>query len=160
MPNVRSGIVSGEKNAAAIEFARREHFDAVLTGVGDKRSAVDALAERAGIAADAIACVFDDINDLSMAERCGLRFMVGRDGSPLLGDYAQRNGLVDYLTGSANPVREVCELALGIMGRYDEIIASRVAFDDDYRRYWAARQAVATVTPGTPVVATERRAQS
>jgi 3-deoxy-D-manno-octulosonate 8-phosphate phosphatase (KDO 8-P phosphatase) len=55
--------------------------------------------------------------------------------------------LCDYITAhppERNAVREVCELLLGLLGSFDAVVASRVAWDDDYARYFAARQAVAT----------------
>lgn len=143
-----AAIVSGERNAAAIEFAGREHFSAVQTGVSDKRVAIDALCDRYDLEVHQLACVFDDVNDLSMAAACGLRFMVRRTSSPMLADYVARNSLSDYLTGDGDyPVREVCELALGVMGNYDDVIASRVAYDERYQAYWQARQSVTTATP-------------
>ena len=41
-------------------------------------------------------------------------------------------------------MREVCELLLGLLGSFEAVVASRVAWDDEYARYFAARQAVAT----------------
>jgi hypothetical protein len=41
-------------------------------------------------------------------------------------------------------VREVCELLLGLLGAFDAVVASRVAWDASYAAYFAARQAVAT----------------
>ena len=133
----RTAIISGENNAAAVAFAEREHFDAVHTGVSDKRLVIDALCTRYGLEPGQIACVFDDVNDLSMAAVCGLRFMVRRSTAPMFGDYVARNGLTDYQTGHATcPVREVCELFLGLCGLYDDVVDSRVAFDERYQAYW------------------------
>jgi hypothetical protein len=38
----------------------------------------------------------------------------------------------------------VCELVLGLLGSFDTVVASRVAWDRDYAAYFAARQAVTT----------------
>jgi hypothetical protein len=54
------------------------------------------------------------------------------------------------ITGAENPsarnfaVREVCELLLGLLGAFDAVVASRVAWDRDYAAYFAARQALTT----------------
>lgn len=141
-----TAIISGENNKTAIQFAEREHFDAVYTGIRDKREVIAKVSADQGIEAEQLICVFDDINDLGMAGLCGVRLMVGRDASPLLSRYAAQRGLCDYRTGSAYAVREICELLLGLLGAFDDVVSSRVAVDDDYRRYFEARQAVACQT--------------
>ena len=64
-----------------------------------------------------------------------------------LREYVVRQGLCDYVTAHASErhaVREVCELLLGLLGSFDAVVASRVAWDRDYANYFAARQAVTT----------------
>ncbi len=138
-----AAIISGADNPTAIRFAEREHFNAVFTGIRDKRQVIDSIVAQHGVDAGQLVCVFDDINDLGMAEMCGVRLMVKRDASPLLADFAARNALCDYVTGSSKyAVREVCELLLGLTGSYDDVVRSRIDVDEDYRQYFAARQAV------------------
>jgi len=138
-----AAIISGENNKTAIQFAQREHFDRVYTGVRDKRQVIEQISSEVGLDPSQLTCVFDDINDLGMAAMCGVRLMVRRDASPLLANYATSNATCDYLTGSSHyAVREVCELLLGLLGSYDDVVTSRVAVDDDYQRYFEARQAV------------------
>jgi 3-deoxy-D-manno-octulosonate 8-phosphate phosphatase (KDO 8-P phosphatase) len=123
-------IISGEDNESATVFAGREHLTAVYTGVRKKQDVITHLCNEHSLQAGQIACVFDDINDLPMAELCGLRFMVRRDASPLFADYVERGGLCDYVTGATAgsfAVREICELLLACMDSYDDVIASRVA---------------------------------
>jgi 3-deoxy-D-manno-octulosonate 8-phosphate phosphatase (KDO 8-P phosphatase) len=82
-----------------------------------------------------------------MAFGCGVRVLVRRDASPLLHDYVTRQGLCDYITGHSperHAVREVCELLLGLLGSFDAVVASRVAWDDEYTRYFESRQKVST----------------
>jgi 3-deoxy-D-manno-octulosonate 8-phosphate phosphatase (KDO 8-P phosphatase) len=142
-----AAVISGEKNDAAKFFAKREHFDAVYAGIGDKRRAVEHLCAENEISPDSIACVFDDINDLSMAKLCGIRCLVRRPASPLFTRYTRDNQLCDYITGSRSgnqTVREISELILGLSGIFEQVIASRMAFDQSYREYFSRRQAVAT----------------
>ncbi len=142
-----TAIISGENNRTAAQFAEREHFNAVYTGIRDKREVIAKIGDEQGIKAQQLICVFDDINDLGMAGLCGLRFMVRRSASPLLAEYAKQQGICDYLTGSADyAVREVCELVLGLFGAFDDVVTSRVAVDEDYERYFEARQAIACQT--------------
>jgi len=143
----KAAIITGAHNPGALEFARRECFDTVYAGVLDKQKAIAHLCDTACIQPDQVICVFDDINDLGMAECCGLRCMVRRPASPLLQDYAARQGCCDYITGqdaSGHAVREVSELLLGLMGQFDTVVRSRSAFDEAYQDYLAHRQAVHT----------------
>jgi 3-deoxy-D-manno-octulosonate 8-phosphate phosphatase (KDO 8-P phosphatase) len=140
-------IISGEKDETASTFAEREHFHVVYTGIADKKDALDHACAAAGIGPLQVACVFDDINDLSMVEHCGLKIQVRRAASPLFMEYTKQQGLCDYITGhpaQAHAVREFCELFLGLCGNYQEIIASRTAFDSNYQAYWKARNEIKT----------------
>lgn len=140
-----TAIISGEDNKSAIRFAGRECFDNVYTGIKDKRNVIEHLSNQNDLDAKELICVFDDINDLGMAELCGVRLMVRRDASPLLKEYVAQRSVCDYVTGSPEfAVREVCELLLGLMGAHDDVVQSRVAYDEEYQRYFQARQAVTT----------------
>jgi 3-deoxy-D-manno-octulosonate 8-phosphate phosphatase (KDO 8-P phosphatase) len=141
-------LISGENNSAARQFAQREHFDAVYTGIRDKRLAVDHLCNRHQLAAEDFACVFDDINDLGMARLCGLRFLVKRTASPLLTSYITTGDLCDYVTattGGDQAVREISEIMLGLMAMYQKVVQSRVAADASYSDYFSQRQSVTTL---------------
>ena len=140
-----AAVISGERNATARQFVLREHFDCLYTGIKDKRLAVDHLCSRFGLEHRAIACVFDDVNDLAMAKTCGVRFLIRRSASPLLADYARSQGLCDYVSGSSpkdHAVREVSELFLGLLGQFSSVVGSRTMFDSSYRDYFDRRQAI------------------
>lgn len=142
-----AALVSGADNPSAREFAGREHFHTVYTSLKDKRSAVDALCARHDVDADRLVAIFDDVNDFGLAARCGIRVLVSKDANPLTCDYAIAHGLCDYVTASTADryaVRESCELMVGLLGQFDAVVTSRVAWDEPYRRYFAARQAVVT----------------
>lgn len=140
-----AAIISGEDNRSAVQFANREHFNGVYTGVKDKRTVIEHLASENKLEPRELICIFDDINDLGMAEMCGVRLLVRRDASPLLTEFAVERNLCDYVTGASEfAVREACELALGLLGVYGDVVASRVAVDEYYDRYFDERQAVST----------------
>ena len=142
-----AGIITGAHNQAAVEFARREHFHVVYVGVKDKRLAIHHLMKTHQIEADQIACAYDDINDLGMAAQCGLRFMVHRAAGPLFNNYVIRRNLCDYITASSSqntPVREISELALGLMGIFETVVDSRVNWDEAYQAYYNQRQTIPT----------------
>ena len=140
-----TAVISGEINPSAREFVLREHFDCLYAGVKNKRSAVEHLCSLFGMEPAAIACVFDDVNDLAMAGSCGVRFLIRRPASPLFTDYAHSRALCDYTSGSSADnyaVREVSELILGLLGRFEEVVVSRTAFDSSYRDYFDRRQGI------------------
>lgn len=140
-------VITGERNRTAVEFAEREHFNAIFAGIGNKRKAVEHICAEYNLSPDALACVFDDINDLSMAERCGVRCLVNRRASPLFREYVRDHGHCDYITGQRsgqNAVREISELFLGLCGLFGSVVDSRTAVDQPYRDYLERRQAIVT----------------
>jgi len=141
----RCAIITGEHNPSARRFGDREHFDALFQGVKDKATAIDKFCATYALERAQLICVFDDINDLSMAQGCGVRVLVRRAASPLLADYVEQTAAADYITAAAAdgyPVREATELLIGLLGAFTLVVQSRVAFDDSYRSYFAARQAI------------------
>jgi 3-deoxy-D-manno-octulosonate 8-phosphate phosphatase (KDO 8-P phosphatase) len=142
-----AALITGLHNPSARTFALREHFHAVHYGARNKTAAIEALCRTHSVSSEHLVCIFDDVNDLGMAFACGIRVYVQRTASPLLREYVVRQGLCDYVTAHSaerHAVREVCELLLGLLGAFDAVVASRVAWDRDYAAYFAARQAVAT----------------
>ncbi len=139
-----TAIITGEQNEDAVKLAGRECFDAVYTGIKHKQDALLHLRREQGLEAREIAFMFDDVLDLSVAGEVGLRFMVGRQSSPMLTRYTRSRGLADYVTaapGSGFAVREVSELLISLNGNFDETISNRVAYSDNYRQYLSHRNA-------------------
>ena len=142
-----AALITGAENPSARSFALREHFHAVYFGSRNKTVAIEALCRTQRVSSDRLICVFDDVNDLGMAFACGIRVFVQRSASPLLREYVVRQGLCDYVTAHSaerHAVREVCELLLGLLGSFEAVVASRVAWDPSYAEYFAQRQALAT----------------
>ena len=142
-----AAVISGQKNRSAKLFAMREHFNGIFMGIRDKRLAVEHLCTEYQIPSESIACVFDDINDLAMAQICGVRCLVRRQASPLFKAYARDHRLCDYITGHPSgsyAVREISELFLGLSGLFEKVVQSRIALDHDYRQYFNQRQTIAT----------------
>jgi 3-deoxy-D-manno-octulosonate 8-phosphate phosphatase (KDO 8-P phosphatase) len=142
-----AALITGAENPSARTFALREHFHAVHFGARNKTAAIESLCRVHRISSDRLVCIFDDVNDLGMAFACGIRVFVQRPASPLLREYVVRQGLCDYVTAygpERHAVREVCELLIGLLGSFEAVVASRVAWDAGYAAYFAARQAVTT----------------
>jgi 3-deoxy-D-manno-octulosonate 8-phosphate phosphatase (KDO 8-P phosphatase) len=135
-------IISGEKNKAAFTLAKREHFNAAYYNIRHKKDALLHVCAAHNIEPHEVAFFFDDILDLSMAELCGLRIMVGRACNPLLLDTVVRNNLADYLTfadGGKHAVREATELLKGLSGSYDDTVMHRIRFSEQYQQYLQTR---------------------
>lgn len=141
-------VLSGEKNKAAFTLSKREHFNANYYNIKNKKKALAHICDTFHIKQQEVAFVFDDILDLSMAELCGLRVMIGREGNPLLTDMVMRNKLADYITvadGGNHAVREITELLIGLAGNYYDTISQRMHFNENYQKYLAVRNMPDTV---------------
>lgn len=141
-----TSIISGENNKAAFTFVNRECFHGNYFKVSNKIDAADHLCKANNISINEIAFVFDDVLDLSIAQKCGLRIFIPRKANPLFNEYVIKNKLADYITASESgqyAVREACELLMGAYGLYDEVIKQRTQFSDKYTQYLALRKATA-----------------
>ena len=144
-----TGILTGQDNPTAVRLAERERFQAVYRGFLNKRAALDDIQTRFDIRPERICFVFDDVLDLGVAGQCGLRILVRNGGAPLLAQYAEAEGLCEYVTGregGAHAVRETAELLLGLTGDYQRVVTERGSYSDLYRSYLDQRSA------GAPVV--------
>lgn len=140
-----TAIISGENNKAAVTFIKRECFHTSYSKAANKLIAVKHLCETYHITENEICFVFDDVLDLSLAEKCGLRVFIPRHANPLLNQYVIKHKLADYITGSQCgnfAVREACELLIGLNGNYDEVITQRKQFSESYTHYLSLRKAI------------------
>jgi len=142
------GIITGADNYAAYDFAKREHFHKVYFKVSNKIKALEHLEEIHGIKPEEVLYLYDDILDLSVAEKVGIRIFVRSHAKVLFSEYVRKNKLADYITaysGGDHAVRESCELLMGLNGTFDEVVESRSTYSADYQEYLAERNASATV---------------
>jgi 3-deoxy-D-manno-octulosonate 8-phosphate phosphatase (KDO 8-P phosphatase) len=138
----RMAIITGENNKTAIKLAEREHFNHIYFSFKNKAVAFDHLLETYQLMPEEIAFCYDDVLDFPIAKKCGLKFMVGRKGSPLLRKYAIENQYCDYITGQTGgefAVREIAELILGLLGQYETAIKERTDFSKLYTDYLTQR---------------------
>jgi 3-deoxy-D-manno-octulosonate 8-phosphate phosphatase (KDO 8-P phosphatase) len=141
------GIITGERNPAAIALAEREHFNAIYFKTRNKLAALEHLEQHFNLKPQEIAYGFDDVLDLPIARACSLRFLIARKASPLFVQYVKDQQLYDYLTGQAgdaHAVREICELCLGLMGQYEQVVTLRSTFDTKYKKYLELRNSGVT----------------
>ncbi|MBS1489382.1 MAG: phosphatase [Bacteroidetes bacterium] len=134
-------IITGEENPVAHHLAQREKFDAIYRNCSNKLTAFTHFLKTYSLKENEVAFIFDDVLDLAVAERCGLRLLVKHAAAPMLQNYVVKNKMADYITsGNDFAVREVCELILSSTEMYDEAIHLRSSFDPVYQSYLNERQ--------------------
>ena len=133
-----TAIVTGETNQTAFKWAKRERLDNVFFQVKHKVELLAQLKREQGIEPDHVLFVYDDILDLSLAKEVGTRFLVNRKANPLFNAYCIKNNLCDYITfssGNNNAIREISEVVLDALGKFDMTIEERIIFDGEYKRF-------------------------
>ena len=140
-----TAIITGEENEAARFLAQREHFTSLYFKASNKIKSFEHFLANHHLKATEVAFVYDDVLDLSVAAKCGVRINAHRSGNPMFTEYLKENYLVDYMTsqpGGKQAVREACELMISLQGNYGEAITHRMNFSDTYQNYLAQRQKV------------------
>ena len=136
-------IISGEKNDTAFYFCEREGFQFSYFKVAHKAQALASLCEQANIKPSEVAYFFDDVLDLPIAERCGLRILVNQKVNPLFQKYCIQHHLADYLCsvpGGHFAVREATELLMGLNENYEQVINERKENTVNYQNYIKQRR--------------------
>ncbi|MCB0794532.1 MAG: hypothetical protein KDB88_07320 [Flavobacteriales bacterium] len=149
-----AAILTGQQNPSAVRFAEREHFHAIYMGFTHKVEAFDHFLAEHALDAKQVAFFFDDVLDLPVARRCGLRIQIRQPAAPLTENFISSKMDADLLTkhsGGQNGVREACETVLALLGKWEQVLENRIGYSDSYRAYLSDRQAV-----NTEVVAKER----
>lgn len=148
-----AAIITGQHNAFAQRFAERERFHGVHMGFTDKPEALEAFLFDHDLQADEVLFFFDDVLDLPVAERCGLRVLIGHRATHLFQRTVEQRKLADVvipLGGGHHGLREACEFLLGAWNLWERVVDHRMRYDETYQRYLSARNAVSTkVVRGT-----------
>jgi len=140
-----AAVITGQHNAFAERFGQRERLHGVYMGFTNKPDAFDRFLEFHGLRPEEVLFVYDDVLDLPVAARCGLRVLIGHRATELFQRTCIHRGLADiriHLGGGHHGLREACELLIDLMGRWASTLDHRVAYDTTYQRYLTARQAV------------------
>lgn len=138
-------IITGENNRTALEFAKREHLNAVYLGAKNKMDSLLHLTTKFSLDPKQLAFFFDDILDLNVAKACQLSFGVRRKGSPLFLEFLVNNQIGDYISaqvGGKHAVREISELLIGLQGNYNECVVKRMEHQGEYQEYLSLRNSV------------------
>jgi 3-deoxy-D-manno-octulosonate 8-phosphate phosphatase (KDO 8-P phosphatase) len=106
---VATALLSGRKSAAVAHRARELAIDYVIQGTGDNKvPRFERLVARAGVTPEQCSFMGDDIQDLPVMQRCGLRVAVV-NAMPAVKKAAH---YVTTAHGGRGAVRELCELVL------------------------------------------------
>lgn len=141
------GIITGQENHSAFHLAQREHFNFVYYQFRNKALALDHIEAEHQIQDQEVAMIFDDIADLVVARRIGVRFLVRCTAAVLFNDYVRKHNYCEYITGhegNNNAVREICELVLGLRDTFEETIESRIAYSRTFQNYMQLRNQIRT----------------
>ncbi len=140
-------IISGEQNSASFLLGTREHLDACYYKINHKTDALTHFCSAHKLNPLEIAFVYDDILDIPLAQKCGLRFLIRRPGNSLFSNYIHSHQLADYSTGAISggyPVRECCEMMMGMNGSFELALEERVRFSPQYKEYLRLRNSKET----------------
>ncbi len=140
-----TGIITGQINDTAFEMAKREHFNAVYFNFKSKKEALEHIREEFEIRASQMVFVYDDVLDVPAAKFAGLSMLIRRTSSPLFTNFVLEHKVADYITAHSSDnqaIREICELLLGMKGKYDEVLEKRIAFSEEYREYLQQRNQI------------------
>ena len=113
-------IISGRASEATARRARELGIVFAYQGVEDKTSALRTLCAASGIAAARMAHAGDDIPDLPLFDRVGMRLSVA-DAHP---EVAARADYVTAAAGGAGAVREICHLILIARGLWQSALTA------------------------------------
>jgi 3-deoxy-D-manno-octulosonate 8-phosphate phosphatase (KDO 8-P phosphatase) len=142
-----TAVISGEHNRLSYQWAQREHLHAVYAGIKHKEVALEDICKTYHIKPEEVLFVYDDVLDLSLAAKAGLRFLVHHAGNPAFESFCVRNELADYLTqqeGGHHAIREISEAVMQYSGDYDLTIRHRMEYSKPYLDYLEARNKIDT----------------
>lgn len=115
---IQTGFITGRKSPAVTQRAHELDVDYVYLGQATKMAAFEECMRDAGVTAEEVAYMGDDLPDLPVAERVGLAVAVANAAPEL-------KAACHYVTetrGGAGTAREVVELILKAQGRWEEAI--------------------------------------
>jgi 3-deoxy-D-manno-octulosonate 8-phosphate phosphatase (KDO 8-P phosphatase) len=120
---LKTALVTGETSPIAKARGEKLGVDTVVLGARRKGDAVDALLAAAGLPAEALAYVGDDLLDVPALQRAGLAIAV----ADAVADVRACAHVVTAAPGGRGAVRECVELILRAQGSWDATVEAFVA---------------------------------
>ncbi len=114
----KAAIVTGRRSVIVERRAAELGIEPVIQGAENKRTAFEKVLALAGLAADRVCAMGDDLPDLPVLRACGFAAVVADacDEAKAEADY------VTEASGGRGAVREVIEVILRAQGRWQEIV--------------------------------------
>ena len=120
---IQTGFITGRRSPAVQRRADEMKVTHVYLGQAKKTQAFEEILQKAGVTADEVCYMGDDLPDIPVAERVGLAVCVA-DGVPEL------KAVCHYVTrklAGRGTAREVVELILKAQGRWEEAVPQAMA---------------------------------
>ena len=120
---IQTGFITGRRSPAVAKRAAELKVSFVYLGQAKNMQAFEECVEKAGVTAEEVAYLGDDLPDIPLAQRSGLAVCVA-DG------VADLKAVCHYTTGrngGRGAAREVIELILKAQGRWEEAVPLALA---------------------------------
>jgi 3-deoxy-D-manno-octulosonate 8-phosphate phosphatase (KDO 8-P phosphatase) len=114
---VRTGMITGRESTANAQRARELGMDFIAQKIHDKLPAFEDILARAGVSAEEVAFVGDDLPDLPLLKRAGLAVAVANATI----EVKRQAHYTTRAAGGAGALREVVELILRAQGKWEEL---------------------------------------
>lgn len=115
---IKTGFITGRRSPAVQRRAQELHVDFVYLGQGHKVAAFEEVLSKAGVTAEEVCYMGDDLPDIPLAERVGLAVCVAGGAVEL----AETCHYTTKALPGAGSAREVVELILKAQGRWEEAV--------------------------------------
>ncbi len=120
---IKTGFITGRKSPAVQRRAEELSVDYVYLGQATKTAAFEECMRNAGVTAEEVAYLGDDLPDMPVSKLAGLAVAVANAAPEL-------KAICHYVTranGGEGAAREVVELVLKAQGRWEEAIPKALA---------------------------------
>ncbi len=120
---IKTGFITGRRSPAVLRRAEEMKVDYVYLGQPKKTVAFEEVLQKAGVTAEEVCWMGDDLPDIPLAERVGLAVCVPESAPEL-------KRVCHYVTKRAagrGSAREVVELILKAQGRWEQAIPKALA---------------------------------
>lgn len=120
---IQTGFITGRSSPAVARRAKELKVTFVYLGQAKKTEAFEECMQKAGVSAEEVAYLGDDLPDIPLAQRAGLAVCVA-NGAPELAAVCH---FITRRSGGRGAAREVIELILKAQGRWEEAVPRALA---------------------------------
>lgn len=129
LAGVKTVLITSETVDLVKRRAKKLKVDYLFQVTGDKWFTMEKLIRELGLQPENVSHIGDDINDITLMEKVGLRFAV----ADAVDDVKSRVDIVLTKKGGEGAVREAAELILRKTGKYDQALEKYFEFKRNVR---------------------------